>query len=128
MLMKMYRGRKSWAEDSLRKVHSASALPSSAILEGAILPLLRFTFRPWTLLLLLLQCLLLLFFSFPDPTSRSLISGITEASDISWAPEGGSLALGFSDRTEAKQPQPPSLSTIWHKSTQCSTLRSFTLP
>lgn len=99
--MKMYRGSHR-PTDRSRKVHSALALSSSAILEDAILLLLRFTFRPWTLLL---QCLLLLF-SFPDPTSRSLISGITEASDISWAPEGGSLALGTSanDRTEAKQP------------------------
>jgi len=83
--------------DLLRKVHSASTLPSNVILEDAILPL-RFTSRPWTLLLLLLllQCLLLFLFSFPDPTSRSLVSGITEASDISWAPEGGSFALSAS--------------------------------
>lgn len=42
--MKMYRGRKSWVEDPLRKVHSASALPSSAILEGAILLLFALPF------------------------------------------------------------------------------------
>lgn len=42
-------------------------------------------------------------FSFPDPTSRSLISGITEASDISWAPEGGSLALGASANDRPRQ-------------------------
>lgn len=47
--MKMYRGRKSRGEDPLRKARSASALPSSAILEGATL---RFFALPFVLGLL----------------------------------------------------------------------------
>lgn len=116
----MYQSKKLWTDWFLKKNSLDIGIFYQVQFSKSAIPfLLRFILRPWILLVLCSFLFLFFLLFFLDSISR--LSGITEASNTSWPRRWFARSHCFSEWLYwAKQPW--SLSTIWYKSTQCSTL------